>query len=292
MKEKFLFYNEKLLPTNMKETIKEIAPSGVNYEIHFYPCTNLRSYRFDNACGIKRLWTEYVHSTNTAVITVPLLNLVSIVSRDTFLYKNPGYNLWYMLLHNILAGMYYSVLSSSSVEIFLGRGSTLLSSSNERIYGDSYLSDITTSNHIKVLSSFKAKKTIDEYSLKNSRIGQPHKYLDGILGMYLIKYLFRDKDRRNCDKIARFNNIRSYKCGGQVPLPQLFLEVNNINQDISKHVILKTALSMGIDRHAIDRAGRRHYIFTHGEAYRVRKKIADDFMSGLIKTKKRKVSML
>lgn len=118
-----------------------------------------------------------------------------------------------------------------------------------------------------------AKQKMNEILIDDDRLGQPHGFIGGLPGIYILRstmidhWTFRD-------------NYRAYRVDGQLTLSQVVdmvldnclnvrrYEYRGFKQYIRRY-IKKQLISIGIDRIYTDSAGRKHHFFNYGEAWSV-----------------------
>ena len=108
MKEKISWYGEKMLPTNMKETVEKIMPRRLNYEIHLQPskksASNMAMLPLPPDAHVSGFGaSNFSALTSTAVIVI----FAYTASRDAPIdYGSTlSYDIWYQLLYEILYHM-------------------------------------------------------------------------------------------------------------------------------------------------------------------------------------------
>ena len=144
-------------------------------------------------------------------------------------------------------------------------------------YDYSYENDDNYKRYIESLANAWRDKTIAKIMIRDSRLGQPKGWIGGLPGIYLIRRgkWGRENDDGTFGKsdLTRMNDIRAYRCKGQLSLTNL-IEQFQRKYSCSKlrnlrTLVKKIALELGIARRHIDKAGRKHLFFTYGESIQV-----------------------
>jgi len=149
-------------------------------------------------------------------------------------------------------------------------------------YGCRYENDHNYYFYIESLADAWRDKTIALIKSRDDRVGQPKGWIGGLPGIYLIRHSNWAKETQSkCDGKyqKRMADVRAYKCVGQMSLSHVAerfcskLDIHSYevtqSQKKLRRLIKKIAPDLGITRHYIDKAGRKHLFFTYGESIRV-----------------------
>lgn len=136
--------------------------------------------------------------------------------------------------------------------------------------------------YVEKLADTWMDEMLDRIAIRDPRLGQPLGWIGGLPGVYILKssrFLHRVGDNYCREPLI---NYRAYKCGGQFSLTDLTDKIlsplgspftfekrmkfgwTRLEWRIKK-LIKKEAPRMGISRHYIDKAGRKHLFFNAGE---------------------------
>lgn len=147
------------------------------------------------------------------------------------------------------------------------------------MYYRQYDEDLECKRVVEHLADSWMDRAIEKIANRDPRLGQPLGWIGGLPGLYLIKWARicrADGDFYDAGSYGRIKDIRAYRCGGQYSIGDVmrmgwtghsYLSPT-INQRILR-MIKRLAPSIGITRFYIDRAGRKHLFFNHGEAVTV-----------------------
>ena len=286
MKRKFIWQNEKMLPTGFKEVVEKLAPRGINCEVHIIN-NNGRSLSKKvshsqcpligdiNHGGI----LEIVYLTRTALVGFPIFLVCREVDESHL--GLTSYAIWYTILYNILYFLYYAEVYENNI-----------ATRDPGSLGPTGMPDSHDARRlVSSIAKNKAKLAIDLYSLKDERIGEPVTFLDGIPGMFFydkLQNIKRIQNENQCAKMLAIHRSRMEKCGGQMTLSTLQYSIICLLSYITKRDIIRIADDLKIDRHVIDSAGRKHRYFTHGESVRIKDSLSNLIKEGKIKPRKKK----
>lgn len=115
-------------------------------------------------------------------------------------------------------------------------------------------------------------RAIKVIASRDPRLGQPPGWIGGLSGLYILGRAKRKEEDGLFNNVThqRIKNIRAYRCGGQHGIDDIMRMAHGwFSPVIRRRVrqrIKRLASSMGITRDYIDRAGRKHMFFNHGEA--------------------------
>ncbi|RQD79915.1 MAG: hypothetical protein D5R96_09305 [Methanocalculus sp. MSAO_Arc2] len=113
---------------------------------------------------------------------------------------------------------------------------------------------------------------------KDPRLGQPEGWIGGLPGVYLSRQMKKRTPGEAWGRAsnARINDYRAYRCGGQFTLTdatdhvkQLLPKDYNWREGMLRDFIKREAPTLGITRHYVDGAGRKHLFFNYGELLKV-----------------------
>jgi hypothetical protein len=123
--------------------------------------------------------------------------------------------------------------------------------------------------------------TKDTIATRDTRLGQSVGWIGGLPGLYLIrqgKMMMKYRSERSCSpRYHGIQDVRAYRCGGQLTLTNVLYNFAKKYLPISyykvprfiarlRRYVKKEAPKIGITRHYIDTAGRKHLFFNNGEA--------------------------
>jgi len=137
-----------------------------------------------------------------------------------------------------------------------------------------YWKDSNARSYVERLADNWCYSTMDKIGRRLPRLGQPEGWIGGLPGIYLMRYLESSKANKTFYVPNMVQNYRATKCHGQFTFSDVADEIRNRNKiDYSntnmikvKQIIKKVSPSLGINRHYIDRAGRKHLFFNYGES--------------------------
>jgi len=135
-----------------------------------------------------------------------------------------------------------------------------------------YVHDLKIHNYIERLADDWRDQTIEKIGSRDPRLGQPLGWIGGLPGIYLLRGVRTGMKDKLFGKFKneQIKNVRAKKCDGQHGIDDIVRMVWNYSTHRYRRRILriikKVAPSMGITRAYIDRAGRKHLFFNHGEA--------------------------
>jgi len=106
---------------------------------------------------------------------------------------------------------------------------------------------------------------------RDPRLGQPHGWIGGLPGIYLMRIMNRQGEYQ-----SRIQNCRAYKSGGQYSLSHVVRKVcrcmrlhDEKTHALVRREILNEASRIGFSRIYTDKAGREHLFFNHGEMMQI-----------------------
>jgi hypothetical protein len=140
-----------------------------------------------------------------------------------------------------------------------------------------YDNNLQYQNYVESLANNWRDEMLKKIASRSPRLGQPEGWIGGLPGIYILRHC---KHENNIYYNEPLNNYRAYMCGGQYSLSDLVSEICSFYRVYGEHnkrkimrMIKKESLHMGITRHYIDKANRKHLFFNYGEAMVIKKNV-------------------
>lgn len=132
-------------------------------------------------------------------------------------------------------------------------------------------------HHIEDLANKWRDTAIEAIVKEDPRVGQPEEWIGGLPGVYLSPFLktHPGEPQWSSASLARINDYRAYQCGGQFTLTDAIGDIKSKmpigigREGILRDFIKREAPALGITRHYVDGAGRKHLFFNYGELLKV-----------------------
>jgi len=247
------WFGEKMLPRGLPELAYEIVPSWVSTRLKII---TLPKKEYAHIRGL----TSYSHD-NYFIRIYPTIILKDWKMRPGVI----SFQDWCYFL-----------------EVFLHElGHVMTHDKWKHISEKEYCENSTSYEYVEYLADQWRDITLNKIASRDSRLGQPIGWIGGLPGIYLMRsHYIREQDRYGPYEMKRINNYRAYRCHGQI---QLLEVVNKLWNEYNKsydnfgydevikrnkiyRMVKKISSDLGIQRLYIDKTGRKHIFFNHGEA--------------------------
>jgi hypothetical protein len=253
------WHGEKMLPRGLPELVYQITPHWV--------LRDLKVIVFPNKGPLKRgIWGRCREANGRRVINLyPTVILTHTYNKDNIGVLS--FRFWLGILEVMLHEIGHLVTNQNLVGYSMER----------------YQKEIGYYSYVETSADIWKDQMLQRIADRHPRMGQPEGWIGGLPGIYISRYskytMKYQDDNISTENQRHIEDIRAYRCGGQLALTHVttkFLHLFDTNafamRNIEKRlrrIVKSIAPGLGIHRHYIDRAGRKHLFFNVGEVNRV-----------------------